>query len=297
MTKVSIVVPSYNRKECLPRIINSLLKQAHYISEIIIVDDGSTDGTFEFLGSICHPLIKPYRIQNSERAAARNYGAAFSTGEYINFFDSDDYAYPNHCETAIQIADRNSNPAWIITNSAFQIANSTKIKTRKCPSSPLMRSLMHGNPLSINSVFIRRDVALNIKFNETRQLSGSEDYELWIRLAAFYEPLISPVITSVIVDHSSRSVNSIDPQNAINQLSYFIKLVESSEKLMYPSLYKSSILSSLYSYLSLQLSSTKGFRWRSIQYTFIALKYRIGSHSVKKSIVVLRKVILSLFSQ
>ena len=85
MNKISVVIPTYNRKEQLKILIQSLLPQKQFLEEIIIVD-GSTDGTFEEIESLSEPLLNIYRIKNnSERGFARNYGSTRAHGSYINF--------------------------------------------------------------------------------------------------------------------------------------------------------------------------------------------------------------------
>jgi len=295
MKKISIIVPSFNRKSYLPRLLGSFLSQSKYVKEVIIVDDGSSDGTFDFIQSLKNPLILVYRIQNSERGAARNFGAAKATGDYINFFDSDDYAYSYHCETALRIASLNNYPEWIITNSDIEKGAGSDIITRSAPSGPLLENLLDGNPLSINSIFIRRDIGLSTRFNESRDLSGSEDYDLWIRLAALYEPIISDISTSVIVEHGDRSVNNIKPEKAIRQLMLFIKLIENSSELATNPYAKQRIISTLYSYLSLQTSRSIGYRKKSLYYSMLALKHSTSMTSLKKNLVTCRNLLQTFF--
>lgn len=90
--KISIIVPVYNVKDYLEQCINSLLHQSYNAYEIILVDDGSTDGS----SAICdhwavHPNIKVIHQDNRGLSAARNSGIIQATGEYILFVDSDDY--------------------------------------------------------------------------------------------------------------------------------------------------------------------------------------------------------------
>ncbi|MDO8610555.1 MAG: glycosyltransferase family 2 protein [bacterium] len=96
-TKVSIIIPTYNRKALLPRAINSLLNQTYSNFEIIIVDDGSTDGT----EAVVKKLFKDDRIRyfllkkNSGACNARNFGVDKTKCKYIAYLDSDNYLYSN----------------------------------------------------------------------------------------------------------------------------------------------------------------------------------------------------------
>lgn len=93
MKKVSIIVPIYNIKEYLERCVKSIQEQTYSNLEIILVDDGSTDGT----GALCDELAKQdERIivrhkENGGSSSARNVGLELATGDYIGFVDSDDY--------------------------------------------------------------------------------------------------------------------------------------------------------------------------------------------------------------
>jgi glycosyltransferase involved in cell wall biosynthesis len=93
---VSVVIPSYNRLHCLPRAIASVLAQSHPVQEIIVVDDGSSDGTAQWAAGFASPV--PFRFHPLERnmgaAAARNRGIELATGTHVAFLDSDDVWHP-----------------------------------------------------------------------------------------------------------------------------------------------------------------------------------------------------------
>lgn len=91
---ISVIVPVYNRKETLARCVKSLLDQTFSDLEIILVDDGSTDGS----GAVCNALsredirIRVIHKENGGVSSARNAGIEAAKGEYLMFMDSDDYA-------------------------------------------------------------------------------------------------------------------------------------------------------------------------------------------------------------
>src|SRR5437764_8362427 len=93
---ISVVVPSYNRADLIGKTLRSLQQQEYDQYEIIVIDDGSTDNTEEVVKAIGDQRISYIKKGNAERAAARNFGARIAKGEYVNFFDSDDLALPNH---------------------------------------------------------------------------------------------------------------------------------------------------------------------------------------------------------
>lgn len=105
MTKLSLVVPVYNVEDYIEECIQSLLQQTLDDFEIIIVNDGSTDGSIKRISNINSPKLKIIHRENGGLSAARNTGLEHATGEYIAFVDSDDYIiYPEAYEEMYKIA-------------------------------------------------------------------------------------------------------------------------------------------------------------------------------------------------
>lgn len=111
---ISVIIPAYNRAELIAETLRSLLNQTTPGKEIIVVDDGSTDGTAEVVErefsstiqtssgfSAVRPSLRIIRQQNAGPGAARNRGLSEATGEFIHFFDSDDIAPPNKHEVQL----------------------------------------------------------------------------------------------------------------------------------------------------------------------------------------------------
>lgn len=92
---ISAVIPAYNREKTIGRAIDSVLGQEYHASEIIVVDDGSNDGTREIVGTYGERVRYIYQ-DNSGVASARNRGVIEASYEWIAFLDSDDYWLPNH---------------------------------------------------------------------------------------------------------------------------------------------------------------------------------------------------------
>jgi glycosyltransferase involved in cell wall biosynthesis len=94
---VSVVIPLYNAAAYVEEAIESVLAQTHPEIELIVVDDGSTDGGGD-VARRCAPDARVLTIENSGEGAARNTGAAEATGEYLSFLDSDDHWVPAKTE-------------------------------------------------------------------------------------------------------------------------------------------------------------------------------------------------------
>jgi len=200
----SIIVPTYNRATRISATIESILAQTHKHFEIIIVDDGSTDNTEEVIQKFLSPTVHYYKKQNAERAAARNFGTQKAKGDYVNWLDSDDIMFPNHLEQAAASIAAFDRPEFFSTGFQYQ-TESGVVYYESHYSENINQDLCKGNPFSIDSIFIRRDIALSHLFNEDRLLSGSEDYELWLRLGARYPIYTSSVITTGFIHHDERS--------------------------------------------------------------------------------------------
>jgi glycosyltransferase involved in cell wall biosynthesis len=103
---VSVVVPTYNRKHLLAEAVESCLAQTHRNVEVIIVDDGSTDGTEAHVGKKTagdwrSRIVRYYQKTNNGPAAARQYGLERAQGEFVQFLDSDDLILPTKLERQI----------------------------------------------------------------------------------------------------------------------------------------------------------------------------------------------------
>ena len=109
----SVIVPTYNRRELLLGALASVRAQTFTDYEIIVVDDGSTDGTWEELQELAIPL-RTFRQQNLGPGSARNLGATYAIGEYLAFLDSDDLWFPWTLTTYHGLILQYNKPAFIV---------------------------------------------------------------------------------------------------------------------------------------------------------------------------------------
>jgi glycosyltransferase involved in cell wall biosynthesis len=203
----SIIIPTYNRGNIISKAIMSALNQSYTNFEVIIVDDGSMDKTDQVVNNIVHPALHYYRKNNAERGAARNYGISKAKGNYITFLDSDDLLYPQFLKNAYELIRSHAHPPFF--HLAYEIKNEKDKVLHKMNyiKSDKIDFIKRGNYLSCIGVFIRKDIAQNFKFNEDIRLSGSEDWELWIRLIAHFGIKTDKRISACLIQHEKRSVN------------------------------------------------------------------------------------------
>lgn len=104
--KISVIVPIYNSIDCLEKCVKSICTQTYSNLEILLIDDGSTDGT----DKLCERLatqdarIRTYHKENGGASSARNVGIRLASGEYLGFVDSDDYIEPDMYELMMESA-------------------------------------------------------------------------------------------------------------------------------------------------------------------------------------------------
>lgn len=296
----SIIIPTYNRAGLITGTIHSVLNQTYKSFEIIIVDDGSADNT----ENVLQPLLQQYsnifyfKKNNEERGAARNYGILRAKGDYVTFLDSDDIFYSNHLQEAVSLIQKKNAPE--VFHLAYQIVrpDGSLVKKYNGRSGSLNLAIVrHGNLLSCMGVFIKREIAAENLFIEDRELTGSEDYELWLRLAAKYEFAYTNTITSAIIHHPNRSVLELSQKNAlIKRVEKVLWHVMNNELFRKKySKYNGRIRAINYCYLSLHLGlayhrqEAMHYLWLSMKEDPVivfsknflaALKYIFGFHGV-----------------
>ena len=112
--QISIIIPAYNVEKYIEETLRSIEKQTFSDFEVLVIDDGSDDGTFDIVKSIASQdrRIKIYTQDNSGQGKARNTGIDNAQGEYLTFVDSDDLVLPDYLSTSIF-----KSSATMITNS------------------------------------------------------------------------------------------------------------------------------------------------------------------------------------
>lgn len=192
MAIVSVIIPTYNRKHFLLEAVDSVFAQTYRDLEVIVVDDGSTDGTGEALGRHKPRLIYTYQA-NKGAGAARNRGIELARGEFIAFLDSDDLWLPKKLE--IQVAFMDQNPeAQICYTDEIWVRKGVRVNPRKKHTKYSGWIYSHCLPLCIispSSALIREEVFGHIGTFDPR-LPVCEDYDLWLRVACRFPVFFIP---------------------------------------------------------------------------------------------------------
>jgi len=184
--RVSAIIPCYNYGKYLPRAIDSILAQTRPVSEILVVDDGSTDNTREVATSYGDRVQYIFQ-QNQGRAAARNHGMREATGDWIALLDADDWWFPEKIELQLKAAAARPEAVLVYTGITCQDPEGASESFQATDPARLWPALRFSNCItgSASAALIRRDVLLaEGGFNET--LRECEDWDCWFRLARKY---------------------------------------------------------------------------------------------------------------
>jgi glycosyltransferase involved in cell wall biosynthesis len=208
--KVSVIIPTYNRKQYLDRAINSVLKQTYTNYELIIVDDASTDGTPEFITEK-YPDIRLLALQKNRGAGgARNEGINIAQGSFIAFLDSDDEWLPNYLETHVKYFESNPNIILTFCGCTHKYADGTskKFSCRPWLQYPdLTYHLLFENFISSASIVVVRKESLSKSELFKEDLKICQDKELFLRLLCLGEAVHIPQLMVNKYTHSSNLTN------------------------------------------------------------------------------------------
>ena len=206
---VSVVIPSYNRAQYIAETIESVLAQTYTNIEVIVIDDGSTDNTREAVAPYV-PRVQYVWQENSERGASRNHGLRLAKGEFIAFLDSDDLWTPEKLEEDLRVFEENPNAGVLYSDLDLIDSEGRQLKTlkRNGYTGNVTEQLLTDNFVSIGAHLIRRSFADQVGgFREERELSGSEDWEFWVRLSCVTEFAYLPKATTKIRTHPANTMS------------------------------------------------------------------------------------------
>ena len=183
---VSVIIPTYNRKHTLKRAIQSVYMQSLLPYEVIVVDDGSNDGTKEWVKQK-YPNVKYIYQKNSGVSSARNKGIKIARGDWIALLDSDDEWLPN--KLSEQISKIKSNlDVKILHSNEIWIRNGVRVnqmKKHKKFGGYIFEKCLDICRISPSSVLLKKEILNDIgTFDES--LKVCEDYDLWLRITSKY---------------------------------------------------------------------------------------------------------------
>lgn len=193
---VSVVIPAKNAISTIRRCIDSVLKQKGVTCEIIVIDDGSNDGTGELIKDM-YSSVKIIKTMGLGVSNARNIGIENCSGEYIAFIDSDDEWMDNKLCEQIEYMEKNKEYV-LVASIAEYVDNEGKCVGygRKVCDGSATKKLIHGNFIVTSSVVIRKIIIDKKKIRFNAWMTIGEDWDMWLRLSVYgkYKVFEKPMV-------------------------------------------------------------------------------------------------------
>lgn len=177
--RVSVILPTYNRMGVLEVAVESVITQSFVDLELLVVDDGSTDGTAEYLENLARrdARVRWFRVEHGGAAIARNFGLSKASGRYVAFQDSDDEWSTQFLERLMPYSGEG-----ILVFASHMIRgrdDRSKVVPAHFVTDPA-RALRRGNIISTQTVVADRRLFESVQFDAT--LSRYQDWDLWLSL-------------------------------------------------------------------------------------------------------------------
>ena len=201
---VSVIIPTYNREDLIKDAISTVLAQTYKNFEIIVVDDGSEDGTAEVVRGFGDERIKYIFQENSGVSAARNNGIKNASGEYVAFLDSDDLWHPEKLEKQLSVLENNPEAGVVTTSSKY----TTKKIRKYCTKSNILltpNKVFCGTP----TLLIRKNVLEKTGLFDV-DMRFCEDWDLFFRASLVSKIQNVPEVLTYVRTHEE-SLSKISP--------------------------------------------------------------------------------------
>ncbi|MHC4950846.1 MAG: glycosyltransferase family 2 protein [Planctomycetota bacterium] len=189
---ISVIIPTYNHKRHVVEAIGSVLSQTRSDFELLLIDDGSTDGTDEAVKAIDDRRILYFYQENEGLASARNTGLDKARGKYIAFLDSDDLYTPEYLETMVSALENNADYGVSFTAATNHYSDgcTEDYRAESCCSGWITEALFDRFFLLSQTCVIRAELLEDMFFD--KQAGLSEDLDFFLRLSCRSQFLYVP---------------------------------------------------------------------------------------------------------
>lgn len=188
--KVSVIIPTYNRANLISKSIESVLNQTYTDFELIVIDDGSTDNTWDVVKSFDDERVKYVRHEkNKGLAASRNTGIKHSNGVFISFQDDDDKWLPEKLEKEIKLLKSSEQNVGIVYSGLCRIDGDKKTywpESRHIKKEGNLTNELIASNFVHSLVSIRKSCFEKVGLYD-ENLRAAEDWDLNLRLSKYYE--------------------------------------------------------------------------------------------------------------
>jgi glycosyltransferase involved in cell wall biosynthesis len=181
---VSAIITTHNREDLLPRAINSVMTQTYKELELIVVSDGSKDGTDKLMGQYSNDKRINYISYYPGKGGnyARNIGIEAAKGEFIAFLDDDDEWLPTKIEKQMELMNADHEVGLVYTGiNCIYVNEGIKYTFKPTSRGDLSKEILFQNCIgSTSSVMLRKSLCKDCMFDEN--LQALQDFDLWIKV-------------------------------------------------------------------------------------------------------------------
>jgi len=206
--RVSAVTPVYNRAAFLAEALDSALSQGFDGLEVVVVDDGSTDGTPGVLARY-GDRIRAVRQENAGQSAAWNACLSLARGDVVAFLDSDDAWLPGKLARQVPLLEADPGAALLYAEVEYMDGEGRPLpdarRAKRTPSGEVLRDLLSDNFLRTPTVLARRSALLEAG-GFRPGLSHGNDWDMWLRVATRHRVLRDPVPSARYRLHGAQMV-------------------------------------------------------------------------------------------
>lgn len=255
--KISVIVPVYNSIDCLEKCVKSICAQTYANLEILLIDDGSTDGT----DKLCEKLaaadsrIRTYHKKNGGASSARNVGIQLASGVYLGFVDSDDYIEPDMYELMMDTARKQHVPIVQISRDEVDEAGNRQPDVcvppdgaRFCEAEDFLKDLLlHKGDCSFCTKLVKRELFEHHGFPEGVL---NEDFSLLVEILQEIDGIMILPKQCYHVVCRQESTTRRKTENSFSRV--FLDIVDNADKMQklvdqsYPKLHTYAIRFNLY---------------------------------------------------
>ena len=235
MPTVSVIIPTYNRRTYVTQAVDSVLSQTFADFEIIVVDDGSTDGTGNVLRQAYGGLIQYHRQPNQGESAARNKGIRHAVGQYIAFLDDDDLWLPHSLERRIEFLEQCpelsgvSAQVWIVDENG-ECLNKLPFRHERPGGILDFRTVLLDPCMDPTSSLFRRSILAEVGLFDPSIRYG-EDWDLSLRVAAMGPLAFIAEPLACRRARGERQSNTMDAESADRRLTDHLTIIEKNSHL------------------------------------------------------------------
>lgn len=180
---VSVIIPAYNREHTILESVNSVLNQTYSDLELIVVDDGSSDGTRKILEGINDKRLRYVYQDNAGACVARNSGIESAKGEYIAFHDSDDLWLSTKLEKQMKIFEK-YNADIVFCKLNYKRKSGTIELSPSYTSEGFLNPIKNLFGIGTQTIIAKREVFEQIRFNN--ELPRFQEFEMLYRASKFF---------------------------------------------------------------------------------------------------------------